>query len=109
MNFIKGQIVSKTKKVLFMDSVRIHHYKKFKSHDNSIKRKVIYNVPYMPIYNSIEYVFNNLKMYLKQHTFNNINQLDELLRKSRQIRTLKELITIIIKQFVTYVAIINKK
>ena len=63
MNFIKGQIVPKTKKTLFMDNARIHHYKKFKSYVNSIKRKVIYNVLYMPIYNPIEYVFNSLKMY----------------------------------------------
>ena len=89
MSFIKEQIVPKTKKALFMDNARIHHYKKFTSYVNSIKRKVIYNVPYTPIYNPIEYVFNNLKMYLRQHTFNNINQLDELLRKFKANTNIK--------------------
>jgi len=45
------------------DNARIHHYKKFTTYVNSIKRKVIYNVPYTPIFNPIEYVFNSLKMY----------------------------------------------
>jgi hypothetical protein len=41
----------------------------------------MYNVPYISTYNYIKYVFNVLKMCLRQHTFNNTNQLDELLKK----------------------------
>jgi len=51
---------------LLLDNARIHHTKKLKDYINSISNiEIIYNVPYMPEYNPIEYVFNDLKKYLR--------------------------------------------
>ncbi|AYV83338.1 MAG: hypothetical protein Hyperionvirus6_19 [Hyperionvirus sp.] len=42
-----------------MDNARIHHYTKLKEYlgNNDMQDKIIYNVPYHPEYNPIEYIF----------------------------------------------------
>lgn len=55
-----------------MDNARIHHNK---SLDDKIKDKIIYNIPYCPEYNPIEYFFNKLKHEVKKNDINNMNEL----------------------------------
>jgi len=59
-----------------MDNVKIHHNKLM---DPYVKNKIIYNLPYCPKYNPIEYVFNTLKDNIKKERIDNINKLKDLL------------------------------
>ena len=52
--------------ILLQDNCRIHHskiYKKYIQPMNNIK--LLYNVPYSPEYNPIEYIFNDIKRYIR--------------------------------------------
>lgn len=52
--------------ILLQDNCRIHHskiYKKYIQPMNNIKP--LYNVPYSPEYNPIEYIFNDIKRYIR--------------------------------------------
>ena len=61
--FINDKVIANSKKAsLFMDNARIHHYKKFKENMKERKKDIIYNIPYSPQFNPIEYVFNVLKI-----------------------------------------------
>lgn len=61
-------------KYLLMDNARIHHYSKVKEVINNNRNiKLIYNVPYSPEYNPIEYVFNEFKNKLKKQIITNKN------------------------------------
>ena len=60
--FITQKIFPKSKKASFlMDNARIHHYHKFVSQIKEHNKNIIYNIPYCPQFNPIEYVFNVLK------------------------------------------------
>ncbi|AYV84901.1 MAG: transposase [Hyperionvirus sp.] len=64
MNYIIDDVLPNSKNgSILMDNARIHHYKKFKQslRDKGLENKIIYNVPYHPQYNPIEYVFNVIK------------------------------------------------
>lgn len=68
----------------FMDNARIHHNKILKE---QLNKKIIYNVPYCPEYNPIEYVFNTLKSEGKKENIKNIEDLKSLLdRKFMRLR-----------------------
>lgn len=63
----------------FMDNATIHHNRFM---DPDIKSKIIYNLPYCPSYNPIEYFFNTFKKEVRRintNRNNNINQLVALL------------------------------
>lgn len=55
-----------------MDNAKIHHNKTL---NHTIKDKIIYNIPYCPEYNPIEYFFNKLKYEIKKNDINNMNEL----------------------------------
>lgn len=77
-----------TDSVLLMDNARIHHYKKLKKYMETKKEnnnRIVYNIPYNPKTNPIEYLFNSLKYKLNQ-----MNITEENLTKSIQ-STLKQL------------------
>jgi transposase len=78
-NFIEGKCLNK--KALFMDNARIHHYKKFKNEISKRKCSLIYNVPYCPKYNPIEYVFNVIKSELRKRDIQSLNDLNRELKK----------------------------
>jgi transposase len=62
-----------------MDNATIHHNKLM---DLDIKSKIIYNLPYYPEFNPIEYFFNTLKKEVRKINLsktNNIDKLSELL------------------------------
>ncbi len=58
-----------------MDNETIHKTKALKEELNKKNIKIIYNVPYCPQYNPIEYIFNTLKSYLKKEYICNYKQL----------------------------------
>lgn len=62
-----------------MDNAKIHHNKMM---DDRIRDKIVYNVPYCPEYNPIEYFFNTLKQKVKKLNINNISKLQDLLDKN---------------------------
>lgn len=76
LKFLKSTIrkLDNDKKYLLMDNARIHHYTKLKEY---VKDKeyieCVYNVPYSPQYNPIEYVFNEFKSKLRKCTITNKN------------------------------------
>lgn len=52
---------------LLMDNARIHHYNKLKEYIKTTNKfECIYNLPYCPEYNPIEYLFNEFKYNLKK-------------------------------------------
>ena len=64
LDFINDDVIPNSDNgSILMDNARIHHYKKLKQKlsDKSIQNDIIYNVPYHPQYNPIEYVFNVIK------------------------------------------------
>lgn len=69
---------------LLMDNARIHKYKGFIKHmtDNNVGNRIIYNIPYCPQYNPIEYVFNTIKMSLKQSCVDTLKGLKKFLNKT---------------------------
>jgi len=70
-DFIVNDVLSRVKKSkLLMDNARIHHYKGLKNYmlANNITNDIIYNVPYCPQYNPIEYVFNTIKASIRRNS-----------------------------------------
>lgn len=68
---------------ILMDNARIHHYKELKKYmkEKEIKNKIIYNIPYMPKYNPIEYVFNTIKIEYKRMIIETQEELVKFLDK----------------------------
>ena len=74
--FMVDKIIPKSKKAsILMDNARIHHYKKFveSMKDNNIN--IIYNIPYSPQFNPIEYVFNVFKSEIRNNNIDTYKQL----------------------------------
>lgn len=78
-SFIERKCINK--KSLFMDNARIHHYKEFKNEIGKRECSLIYNVPYCPKYNPIEYVFNIIKSQLRKRDIQSLNDLNRELKK----------------------------
>ena len=78
VNFINMINVPNGRYKYFLDNARIHHTKLL---DNNIKNKMIYNVPYSPQFNPIEYVNNELKRQIIQNHISNENDLRLFLDK----------------------------
>lgn len=74
--FITDKIIPKSKKAsLLMDNARIHHYRKFTDLMNEDNVNIIYNIPYSPQFNPIEYVFNVLKTEIRNSSIDSYKQL----------------------------------
>ena len=54
-----------TNSLLLMDNARIHHSKNIVDLVNSTSNKILYNVPYNPETNPIEFVFSIIKSFVK--------------------------------------------
>jgi len=80
VSFIKELYTKITnKKYLLVDNARIHHYNKLVEYVNkNTNMEIIYNVPYSPEYNPIEFMFNEMKYYLKKNNINNKNILNNI-------------------------------
>ena len=76
-NFLFNKVIGKTNnKGILMDNATIHKTKKIKEELSTKKIKVIYNVPYHPEFNPIEYLFNTLKSEIKNKYVCNYKQSD---------------------------------
>lgn len=74
-------------KYLLLDNACIHHYRKLKEFISTKENiKLVYNVPYSPEYNPIEYVFNEFKSKLKKCIITNKNILTKI-NKSFKIKS----------------------
>ena len=77
LDFIKDlvkKIPKKRKVYILLDNARIHHYTKLKEYIKNIKNiEFVYNVPYMPEYNPIERLFNEIKIKLRRKNITNNN------------------------------------
>lgn len=81
-NFVTEKLLINNKSTLLMDNARIHHYKKLKEIMEEKNRKIIYNVPYCPEFNPIEYVFNVMKKEIRHdNTIDTYNDLVKYLNK----------------------------
>lgn len=87
-NFMKGLHKKNGRYKYLMDNARIHHAKVI---DEDIKKNIIYNVPYRPQFNPIEYVNNELKRQLKQKKINSEKELREIINKFMKDSTKKGL------------------
>ena len=58
-----------------MDNARIHYYKPFKAQMEELNKNIIYNIPYSPEFNPIEYVFNVLKTGIRKSNIDTYNEL----------------------------------
>ena len=88
LDFIK-ELLTKINgnKYLLLDNARIHHYSKLKEYLKTKQNiRYVYNVPYSPQYNPIEYMFNEFKMNLKKCIINNKNVLAKI-NKCLKIKT----------------------
>ena len=74
--FMDTIVKPNTNYMFLMDNAKIHRNKIMKK---EIKDKIIYNVPYCPQYNPIEYVFNVLKKEIKDVNLKDINDLKKFM------------------------------
>lgn len=83
--FIKERIIPKMnpENRLFMDNAQIHKCETIKDilKEDPLKGKIIYNIPYCPKYNPVEYVNNSAKCELKKLNVDNIQELQKNLGK----------------------------
>ena len=81
--------INREKQFFLMGNARIHHYKKFKDNIKQTPNiELLYNVPYSPEYNPIEYVFNEAKKIIKDKiwdTRNIINQINDAFNKVSKV------------------------
>jgi transposase len=76
-DFLKNEILNKNKKsnILLMDNARIHHALTVKDYIKNTENKIIYNVPYNPETNPIEYVFSAIKNKVRKKNNSKIDKL----------------------------------
>ena len=68
---------------MLMDNARVHWYKGLKQYliENDTPNKIIYNIPYCPEYNPIEFIFNTIKSLYKNSLIETLNDLKKFLAK----------------------------
>lgn len=85
-NYMNDIHVKNGKYSYLLDNARIHHAKII---SNDIKKRMIYNVPYSPQFNPIEYVNNELKRQIKNAILCNEHDLrlflDKFIKTSNKI------------------------
>lgn len=90
IGFIKGLLkkINRNKEnYILLDNARIHHYKKLKEYIESKSNiSLIYNIPYTPQTNPIEFVFNDIKRYLKKKYIDNDNLPVEIKKSLKTIK-----------------------
>ena len=91
-NFLENKILPNiTNGAILIDNVCFHHSKVIKNLVESTSNIIIYNVPYNPETNPIEFVFSIIKNYVRKENFiKNIN-IDNLITSSFKYITSKKL------------------
>ncbi len=74
-DFISDITSKKSNYNLLLDNARIHHYKKLKESITKTNNKLIYNIPYHPQSNPVEYIFSFLKNEIRQRNIDNMDKL----------------------------------
>ena len=70
-----------------MDNVRFHHSKNVVDLVNSTSNSILYNVPYNPDTNPIEFVFSIIKNFVRKSMANSNNSLDKSILDSFKLVT----------------------
>ena len=78
---INNVINGRTDIKILLDNARTHHYCKIKENIKETKNQLVFNIPYHPQYNPIEYLNNVIKGDLKRRHVNDINKLENELKK----------------------------
>lgn len=90
--FITEEVIPKSGgAAILMDNAVIHKTKKFTEKMKKLQQKIIYNVPYMPKFNPIEYLFNPFKNGLRSKEVNNKEDLIKCIREFMEETTDKKL------------------
>ena len=80
-NYIEHTVNKMGTSIPFMDNAKIHKTNILNAFLVKKNIKIIYNVPYSPKFNPIEYVFNTLKEQLKREIVTNLSGLRRFLKK----------------------------
>lgn len=81
-DFIMSEVIKNdTGKTLLMDNAQSHKNKKLKEEMKRTGNKIVFNVPYSPQTNPIEYMNNVVKNDLKKQNIENVNNLENKLAK----------------------------
>jgi len=73
--------INKNKKCLFLDNATIHKNKELNTYVTEQNIKMIYNIPYMSIYNPIEFINKMIRNRIHENNFNSIEDLHNILNK----------------------------
>jgi len=81
-DFIMNDVIkNESGKILFMDNAKSHTNKKLAAEMLRTGNKIVFNIPYHPQNNPIEYLNNVVKQQLKNQYVENIDDLDKKLAK----------------------------
>jgi hypothetical protein len=72
--------IKKDKKCLFLDNASIHKNKELQKYVEDNKIKMIYNIPYMSIYNPIEFVNKMIRNRIQENEYKSVEELDKILK-----------------------------
>lgn len=83
-DFLREDIFTKNTKqnILLMDNARIHHAITVKEYIKTTQNKVIYNVPYNPETNPIEFIFSAIKNEVRKKDNSDLKKLKENIIKA---------------------------
>lgn len=89
-NFLVNEVIKdRTGMLILLDNARIHHYGKLKKKIEETGNKLVYNIPYHPESNPVEYLNNVVKSKLKNQYVENVDNLDikltEIIKKIPEI------------------------
>jgi transposase len=81
-NFIKDDLIPNMENnVLFMDNYSIHKTKQLKEILIENDKMSLFNIPYSPQFNPIEYIFNSIKADIKKNNITTYDKLDKYMKQ----------------------------
>jgi len=81
-NFIKDDLIPNMENnVLFMDNYSIHKTKQLKEILIENDKTSLFNIPYSPQFNPIEYLFNSIKADIKKNNITTYDKLDKCMKQ----------------------------
>ena len=93
--FMKEQVLPKVdNNIILMDNVSFHHSKSVVDCINSTSNKIIYNIPYNPDTNPVEFVFSIIKNFVRKKEPNTLTNLEKCIIKSFKLVSINKLTNI---------------